>query len=457
MLGDLDAVLLARIQFGFTVAFHILWPAYTIGVAGFIVALEGLWLLTGREVYRVAMRFWIKIFALGFAMGVVTGVVLSFQIGANWGGFAHMTGNVLGPLISLEVLTAFFLEAGFIGVMLFGLDRVGKGLHFMASCFVAVGTIVSAFWILAANSWMQSPAGFAIGPDGLFTATDWWAVVFNPSFPYRFAHMVCAAFLTATFVVAGVSAFHLLRREHLEVSRVTFGLAMLAAIVLAPLQVLIGDMHGLNTREVQPIKLAAMEGRWETARGVPLTLFAIPDEQAEKNHFEIDIPRLGSLILTHEWDGEVVGLKSVPPEDRPPVAIVFFAFRIMVGIGMLFVALAVTGLWLRIKGRLYETRWFHWACLAATPAGFVAVIAGWFVTEVGRQPWVVQGHLRTADAASAVPASSVAGSLTLFFIVYNLLLLAFFWYGYKLVKTGPDDRALDHAPRVQRGRFAPAE
>lgn len=446
---DLDATLLARIQFGFTIGFHILWPAYTIGLASFIVVLNWLWIRTEKPVYEQQLKFWTHIFALGFGMGVVSGVVLSYQIGANWSRFSLVTGNILGPLISYEVLTAFFLEAGFIGIMLFGQNRVGKKLHFFACCMVAFGTVVSAFWILAANSWMQTPAGYAM-KDGLMVATDWLAALFNPSFPYRLAHMLTAAYLTAAFVVAGVSAFYLWRREHVEFARVSFSLAMWAALILAPLQVFIGDLHGLNTLKVQPMKLAAMEGRWETARGVPLTLFAIPDEKAERNHFEIDVPYLGSLILTHALNGEIKGLNEVPPQDRPPVLPVFFAFRIMVGIGFALMGLAFVGAFLRWRRSLYEARWFHGLCMLATPLGFVAILAGWIVTEVGRQPWVVQGVLRTADAVSPVATGAVATSLILFGIVYNVLLLAFFYYGLKLVLKGPADADSAHAVRPMR-------
>lgn len=433
---EVDAIILARAQFAFTIAFHILWPAYTIGIASFIVALEALWLVTGRVVYRDQARFWIRIFALGFAMGVVTGVVLEYQIGANWSRFARGTGNVLGPLLAYEVLTAFFLEAGFLGIMLFGLERVGKRLHFFACCMVAAGTVISAFWILAANSWMHTPSGYAL-EDGVFRAADWVAVIFNPSFPYRLAHMLGASYLTAAFVVAGVMGWYLWRGRHLEFARVGFSLALWAALILAPLQVLLGDLHGLNTRDVQPMKLAAMEARWETARGVPLTLFAWPSMRDERNRWAIDVPKLGSLILTHDWEGEVKGLKEVAPADRPEVPVVFFAFRIMVGIGFVLLALALTGLVLRLRRRLDEARWFHLACALATPLGFLAILAGWVVTESGRQPWLVQGLLRTADGVSPLSADTVASSLILFVIVYNLLLAAFFWFGWRLVQRGP--------------------
>lgn len=450
---DLDAVALARGQFAFTIAFHILWPAYTIGLASFVATLNALHVITGREIYRRQVRFWTKIFALGFGMGVVTGVVLSYQIGTNWSGFSARAGNVLGPLLTFEVLTAFFLEAGFIGIMLFGQDRVGPKLHLFASIMVAVGTVFSAFWILAANSWMQTPQGHGI-ENGQFYAQDWLAVIFNPSFPYRFLHMVTASYLTAAFVVAGVSGFYLWLGRHVEFARTSFSLALWAAAVLAPAQIAIGDFHGLNTREHQPMKLAAMEGRWETARGVGATIFAIPDPEAEVNRYEIEIPRIGSLILTHEWNGEVKGLKEVAPADRPMIQLVFFAFRIMVGIGFTLFGIAMLSLFLRWRGRLYDTRWFHGLCTLAMPLGFVAIISGWVVTETGRQPWVVYGQLRTIDVASPLTSAEVAGSFLLFFLVYNLLLLAFFYYGWRIVLAGPGSDEQDPArpKEVRPGR-----
>ncbi len=443
-----DAVLLYRLQFAWTIGYHILWPAYTIGISAFIVFLNALWLTTGRVVYRDLLRFWIHLFALGFAMGVVTGVVLSYEIGTNWSGFAEKTANVLGPFFTYEVLTAFFLEAGFIGVMLFGMGRMSRGLHFFACCMVALGAIFSAFWILAANSWMQTPAGFAIGPDGKFAVTSWWEAVFNPSLPYRFAHMVTAAFITGTFVVIGVCGFYLWQRRHLAFARAGFSVAMWLAIVLTPAQIVIGDQHGLNTLAYQPMKLAAIEARWETARRVPLTLFAWPDMARERNDWALDIPALGSLILTHSWDGEVRGLKDVPPGDRPYVPLPFFAFRLMVGIGLVLLAIAVAGLGLRLCGRLYDTRWFAAICAFSSPLSFIAVLAGWTVTETGRQPYIVYGQLRTAEAAAPVAAAAVGGSLVLFVIVYLVLLLAFFFYAGRLVWRGPSETEV--APEAVR-------
>lgn len=454
----MDAVTLARLQFAFTIAYHILWPTLTIGLACFIALLSGLWWRTGRSVYRDLMRFWRKIFALAFGMGVITGVVLSYQIGTNWSGFSRSVSNVLGPLFMYEALTAFFLEAGFIGIVLFGDGRVSKGLHFFACLMVAGGTLMSTTWILAANSWMQTPQGAVLDADGVFHTLDWWQVIFNPSFPYRLAHMVCASFITGSFVVAGVSAFHLLRRQHPEASRKAFSMAMWMALVLVPIQFVVGDLHGRNTLEHQPVKLAAIEGIWETANGVPATLIAWPDMEEERNLFAIDIPRLASLYLTHSWSGEVQGLKAVPPAERPNVPIVFFAFRIMVGIGVILLATAIAGGVLRWKRRLYDTRWFLFLTMATSPLGFIAVIAGWTTTEAGRQPWVVYGHLRTADAVAPVSADAVATTLAVFFVVYNILLLSFFWFAGRVALRGPvaADTADRHPVRPGLDRAGPA-
>ncbi len=433
----MDAVVLSRLQFAFTMGYHILWPTFTIGIASYVMCLSGLWWWTRRPVYRDLMRFWARIFGMGFAMGVITGLVLSYEIGTNWSGFSKAVSNVLGPLFMYEALTAFFLEAGFIGVVLFGEKRVGPGAHFFACCMVAFGTLLSATWITAANSWMQTPAGAIQDANGIFHAVSWPDIVFSPSFPYRVSHMVCASFLTGAFVVAGVSALHLLWRRHLETARKGFSMAMWTVLLLAPLQILLGDMQGLNTREHQPTKLAAMEGLWDSGHGVAATLFAWPDMATESNRFELSIPRLGSLYLTHSWNGEVQGLKAVPAEDRPNVPIVFFAFRIMVGIGLILLAVAITGAVLRFRGRLYSARWFHFAAVGAMPLGFVAVLAGWTVTEAGRQPFIVYGILRTAQAAAPVSTDAISVSLGLFVIVYNLLLLAFLWFGARQVWRGP--------------------
>jgi cytochrome bd ubiquinol oxidase subunit I len=454
----MDALTLSRIQFGFTIGYHILWPTFTIGIASFVALLSFLWWRTERPAYGALMRFWIRIFALGFGMGVVTGIVLSYEIGTNWSGFSRAVNNVLGPFILYEVMTAFFLEAGFIGIVLFGEKRVGRGMHFFACLMVAIGTLFSATWILASNSWMQTPAGYSIDAQGIFHVTDWWRAFFNPSFPFRFAHMVCASYLTGSMVVAGVSAFHLFRRQHLEASRVAFSFAIWAATFLVPLQIFLGDAQGRNTLEHQPTKLAAMEGLWESGSGVPATVFAWPDEARERNLFEIAVPHVASLYLTHSWNGYVQGLKAVPAAERPPVPVVFFAFRVMVGVGLLLLALVIASLVLRWKGRLYTSRWFQGACMLAMPLGFVAVLAGWTVTETGRQPFVVYGLLRTADAVSPVATGAVLVTLLGFVVVYNLLLLALFWYGARVVMKGPDpyDEPAPNAVRAGMEQAAPA-
>ena len=449
---EADAVLLARIQFAFTVGFHILFPTLTIGLALFLVGLEAAWLKTNRAVYLHLYRFWVKIFALTFGMGVVSGIVLSYQFGTNFSRFSEITGPVMGPLLSVEVLTAFFVEAGFLGVMLFGWNKVGPRLHFLATVLVGVGTLNSAFWILAANSWMHTPAGVVF--DGQqFVVTDWWAVVFNPSFPYRLVHMVLASWLTTAFVVAGVSAWYLLRGEHAEVARKGLSAGLIAAALLAPTQIFMGDQHGLQVKRDQPMKVAAMEGLWETTRGAPLLLFALPDQEAEENRLEIAIPNLASLILTHEWDGEVKGLKEVAPEDRPHVAIVFWSLRLMVGLGLFFLAVAAFGLVARWRGTLYENRWLHRACVAAIPMGFIATVSGWITAEVGRQPYTVHGLLRTADSVSPVPAASVATSLTIFVLVYGLLFATYLYFVHSVVRKGPDyDAPLpERTPKAMQG------
>ncbi len=440
----MDAVILARLQFAFTIGFHILWPTFTIGMACFVALLSGLWWRTGRTVYRDLMRFWMKLFALAFGMGVITGVVLSYEIGTNWAGFSRSVSNVLGPLFMYEALTAFFLEAGFIGIMLFGEGRVSRGMHFFACCLVAGGTLLSTTWIIAANSWMQTPGGAVADAQGIFHVTDWWQVVFSASFPYRLAHMVCASFVTGAFVVAGVSAFHLWRRQHVETSRVAFSLALWMALILTPTQVFLGDLQGRNTLVHQPTKLAAMEGLWDTTRGAPMAVFAWPDMDEQRNLFAIDVPNLASLYLTHSWDGEVQGLKAVPRSEQPPVPIVFFAFRIMVAIGIVLLATAIAGAVLRWRGRLHDTRWYQMLTMATMPLGFVAVLAGWTTTEVGRQPWVVYGHLRTADAVAPVSPHAMTLSLAMFLIIYPLLLLTFLWFAGRIALRGPGaaDRGL---------------
>jgi len=439
MFENIDPTLLARIQFAFTISFHICFPAFTIGLASWLAVLEWRWLKTGNPVYADVYRMWVKIFAVTFGMGVVSGVVMSFQFGTNWSRFADAGGSVLGPLLGYEVLTAFFLEASFLGVMLFGWNRVSPKMHFASTVIVAVGTLISAFWILSANSWLQTPQGFRIGTDGLLYPTGWLQVIFNPSFPYRFVHMITAAYLTTAFTVAGIGAFYLWRRRHEAQARVMFGMAMIMAIFVAPMQLVFGDLHGLNTLKHQPAKVAAIEGLWETRSGAPMVLFGWPDQEEAATRYALEIPKMSSLILTHSFDGEVKGLKEWPAEDRPPAAWVFWAFRIMVGLGALMIATGVIAIVLYFKKRLFDTRWFQYGCMALTPAGFIAVLAGWFVTEVGRQPWIVHGLMRTRDATSPVIGTSIAISLAAFIIVYVFVFGAGSYYILRLIGKGPED------------------
>jgi cytochrome d ubiquinol oxidase subunit I len=457
---ELDPLLLSRIQFAFTISFHILFPSFTIGLAAWLLMLEILWLRTGKPVYAELSRHWTKIFAVSFGMGVVSGVVLSYEFGTNWSEFSRRGGNVIGPLMAYEVLTAFFLEAGFLGIMLFGRERVPRAVHFFATAMVALGTFISAFWILSANSWMQTPAGYTIDANGVLHVADWWQVIFNPSFPYRLSHMIAAAYLTTAFVVGGIGAWYILKNRNVPHGRVMLGMALSLVVWLAPLQLVIGDMHGLNAREHQPAKIAAVEAHWETQRGAPLILFAWPDVAAETNHFEIAIPHLGSLVLTHEWDGEIKGLKSFPPEDRPNPIIPFFAFRIMVGIGIVMIALGITGALLWLTGRLFTSKWYLRAMVWAAPLGFLAVLSGWFVAEVGRQPFTVYGILRTADSVSPVPGGKVLASIILFVLAYGIVFGAGVYYIAKLVQRGPeatppvphaDDADLSHRPLAAAG------
>ncbi|MDX3772577.1 cytochrome ubiquinol oxidase subunit I [Chromatiaceae bacterium AAb-1] len=442
---ELDAALLSRLQFAFTISFHILFPSITIGLATLIAIWEGLWLKTANPVYLQLAKFWIKPFAITFGMGVVSGIVLSYEFGTNFSEFSRVAGAVIGPLMAYEVLTAFFLEAGFLGIMLFGWQRVGPRLHFFATVTVAIGTWISAFWIIAANSWMHTPAGYEL-IDGVFHASSWFEVIFNPSMPYRLTHMLLAAFITATFVVMATSAWYLKQNREHAFARKGLSMTLWLALILTPLQAFVGDLHGLNVKEHQPVKLAAMEGIWpEKEQGAPLLLFAIPDKNAEKNHFEIAIPKLASLILTHDPDGELTGLTSVPPDQRPNVAVVFYSFRIMVGIGLLMIAVSIAGAWLRYRKTLYRSRWFLTLCSWMAPSGIIAVLAGWYVVEVGRQPWLVQGLIRTTDVISPLPAERVLFSLTLFVITYSLLFAVYLYFMRKLIRKGPP--ALDQLPQ----------
>ncbi|MGF1455206.1 MAG: cytochrome ubiquinol oxidase subunit I [Alphaproteobacteria bacterium] len=432
-----DALLLSRVQFGFTIAFHILFPSFTIGLASYLAVLEGAWLATRRAVFKDLYFFWVKIFALAFGMGVVSGVVMSYQFGTNWSVFSDKVGSVMGPLLSYEVLTAFFLEASFLGIMLFGWNRVGRGLHFLATCAVAVGTLISAFWILSANSWMQTPAGYTI-EDGLFVATDWWAVIFNPSFPTRFAHMTAAAYLTTALAVLACGAWLALCGRDGPGAQVMRRMAILVLAILAPAQLVIGHESGVVVEHHQPAKLAAMEGWWETRPGQPTILFALPDQAAEENRFEIGFEGWGSWVTAGSFAVELKGLKEWPEEDRPPVAITFWAFRVMVGLGVLMIALGLWGAVLWAAGRLDRAWLFHSLSVPMGLSGVVAGLAGWITAEVCRQPYVVYGALRTADAVSPVSGGQVAMSLLVFMVVYAIVFFAGALYILRLMTRGPD-------------------
>ena len=410
-----------------------------------MAVVEWRYLQTGNETYKEIYKVWVKIFAVNFGMGVVSGVVMAFQFGTNWSGFIDQTGNVLGPLLGFEVLTAFFLEASFLGIMLFGWGRVSPRMHFAATVIVAAGTLLSAFWILSANSWMQTPTGFIVGEKGILFPRNWMDIIFNPSFPYRFVHMVTAAYLTTAFVVAGVGAWYLWNKRHVRHARVMFGMAMLMAVFVAPFQLLVGDMHGLNTFEHQPVKVAAMEGIWETEKGAALCLIGWPDEETESTRFAVEIPKLSSLILTHQLNGEIKGLKAWPKSQRPPVALVFWMFRIMVGLGVLMILTGVFAVILFFKKKLFDTPWFQAWCMLLTPAGFVAVLAGWVVTEVGRQPYVAYNLIRTVDAVSPVTGPQVGLSLTAFVVVYGLIFGAATYYILRLIAQGPDEGSQEPA------------
>lgn len=419
----IDAFHLARAQFGFTVAFHITFPAFSIGLASYLMVLEAMWLRTGKPVYLDLFRYWIKIFSIGFAMGVVSGLVMSYQFGTNWSQFADKAGPVIGPVMAYEVLTAFFLEAGFLGVMLFGMERVGRGLHMFATCMVAGGTFLSAFWILSVNSWMQTPAGFGVGPDGRMFPTDYWQIVFNPSLPYRLVHMLLASYLIVAFIVGGVGAWHLLRGQATPAVRKMFSMAMWMAALVTPLQIVAGDAQGINTLHYQPMKIAALEGDWtDSGRdGAPLILFGLPSMSQQRTDDMIEIPHASSLILTHSWDGRVPGLKDVPPADRPDSAIIFWTFRVMVGLGFLMLGLGAWSLYARGRGSFYTGRWLHRVALIMSPAPIVAMLCGWMTTEIGRQPYTVYGVLRTIDSVSPIGLPGVATSLAVFAVVYFIV------------------------------------
>ena len=423
MFDTFDALLLARIQFAFTISFHFIFPAFSIGLASYLAVLEGLWLKTNKSLYLDLFKYWRKIFAIVFAMGVVSGIVMSYQFGTNWSVFSDKVGNVIGPLMAYEVLTAFFLEAGFLGVMLFGMDKVGKRLHFTATLLVAIGTFVSAFWILSANSWMQTPTGHEIAANGQFLPGEsWMAIIFNPSFPYRLIHTVMAAYLTTAFVVGAVGAWHLLRDKTDKRARKMFSMAMWMAVLVAPMQIFAGDLHGLNTLEHQPAKVMAMEGHFDShPDGAPLILFGIPNSKEKRIDYVIEIPKASSLILKHDLNAPLAGLDTIDDDKEPPVGIVFWSFRIMVGIGFAMLGIGLWSLIGRFRKKLYDWHWFHRAAILMGPSGFVAVIAGWVTTEVGRQPYTVYGLLTTAESASPLAAPAVAASLLAFVVVYFVM------------------------------------
>ncbi|HEX3756421.1 MAG TPA: cytochrome ubiquinol oxidase subunit I, partial [Rhizomicrobium sp.] len=428
----------ARAQFAFTMSFHIIFPSFSIGLASYLAVLEALWLWTGRKLFISLFNYWLKIFAVAFGMGVVSGIVMSYQFGTNWSAFADKTGPIIGPMMAYEVLTAFFLEAGFLGVMLFGLKRVGPKLHFLATLMVATGTLISTFWILSANSWMQTPAGYAINPEGQFVAANWLEVIFNPSFPYRLVHMVLAAYLTTALVVGAVGAYHLLRDRQLAGPRMMFSMAMWMVSVVAPIQMLAGDQHGLNTLKHQPAKVMAMEGHYQShPNGAPLILFGLPDQAEAKVRYAIEVPKMSSLILKHSPNAPLAGLDTVPRKDWPPVPITFWSFRVMVGMGCLIVGLGLLSLWVRWRGELYQSRLFHGIAMAMGPAGFIAVLAGWITTETGRQPFTVFGLLRTVESVSPLAAPAVASSLIAFVIAYFVLFIAGVIYILRLMALPP--------------------
>ena len=434
MLDGFSAETLARVQFAFTVSFHIIFPAFSIGLASYLAVLNGLWIKTQDETYLNLFNYWKKIFAVAFGMGVVSGIVMSYQFGTNWSVFSDKAGPVVGPLMAYEVMSAFFLEAGFLGIMLFGREKVGERLHMFATAMVAIGTLMSATWILAVNSWMQTPQGYSIAANGQFVPEDWLAIIFSPSFPYRLVHMVLAAYLTVAFVVAAVSALHLLRDKTDKESRRAFSMAMWMAVLVTPIQIFAGDMHGINTLEHQPVKVAAMEGHFDShGDNQPLALFGVPNAETGQLDYAIEVPYLGSLILTHSLNGQIKGLNEFPKSEWPPLTIVFFSFRI----GFAMLGLGLWGAWARWKSKLYDWTWLHRAAVVMGPAGFIAVLAGWITTEVGRQPYTVYGLLRTADSLAPVQAPAVATSLMAFVVVYFFVFGAGTFYVLRMMNKRP--------------------
>jgi cytochrome d ubiquinol oxidase subunit I len=436
---DLDPLILARLQFAFTISFHIIFPTISIGLALFLVIVEGLWLRTGDLVYRQIYRFWLNIFAMSFGIGVVTGVVMSFQFGLTFAKFAQLAGPVIGPLIGYEALTAFFLEAGFLGIMLFGETRVGPKLHFFSTCMVALGTTISTAWILAANSWMQTPDGVA-WDHGRLIVTDWWRVIDNPSWPVRLPHMLIAAYLTAAFLVSGVSAWYLLRRRETAFARRTLSLGMGAACILIAAQVFVGDHVGTTLVKYQPAKLQAAEGWWDktTPSPTPYLWVIVPDQAGQRNRFQMGTPYFGSIWLTRSLHGTIGGLRNTPVDRQPRMVLVFYSFKIMLALGMTMFTIAVISLWLRWHGRLYSARWFLRTLVVMTPSGVVATLGGWYMAEIGRQPFVITGILRTADAVSPVPAATLLSTLIAFVCVYAVFFGAFLIFTLRLIRRGPE-------------------
>lgn len=461
MWDALDPVILARAQFAFSISFHFIFPSFSIGLASYLMVLEGLWLKTGNGIYANLYRYWLKIFAITFAMGVVSGIVMSYQFGTNWSVFSDKAGPVIGPLMAYEVLTAFFLEAGFLGVMLFGINKVGKALHFAATCAVAAGTFISAFWILSVNSWMQTPVGYEIGANGQFLPGPSWAVIiFNPSFPYRLVHTVIAAYLTTAMVVGAVGAWHLLKDRANPGARRMFSMAMWMAALVAPVQILAGDLHGINTLEHQPAKVIAMEGHFDShPTGAPLILFGIPNSQEKRVDYAVEIPKLSSLILKHDLNAPLAGLDTIAQNEQPPVGIVFWSFRIMVAIGLAMLSLGLLSLVARARGKLYDWPLLHRLAVVLGPSGFVAVIAGWVTTEVGRQPYTIYGLLRTSDSVSPLAAPAVGVSLLAFVIVYFSVFAAGGWYILKLMAKPPQPHEsaepVEHGP-IRSAGITPA-
>lgn len=446
-----SALMAARVQFAITISFHIVLAAFTIGLANFLMVLEALWLWRRQQIYLDVYRYWLKVFALNVAVGTASGLILEYQFGLNWSRLSTQAGDILGPLMFYEVLAAFFLEAGFLGIMLFGLKKVGPRLHFFATCAVAIGSLISAFWILSANSWMQTPAGYSIGIDGRFVAEDWWAIIFNPSFPYRLAHMTLATLLGSATLVAGVSAWQLLRAPENPRARLAYSMALWVVVLLTPVQILVGDLHGEHSLKVQPQKVAAIEGSWSRpveAAGEPLRLFAIPDMAERRNHWEVAIPRIASLYLRHDLSGTIAALDEFPPEDIPPVPVVFFAFRVMVGLGLVMLGQGITSLILRWRQRLYAARWMLRVCVLMAPAGFVAMLSGWIVTEVGRQPFTVYGLIRTADSLSSVSREQVVGATWTILSFYLVIFGVGLWVLLRLLREPPHEGAPGPQPTL---------